>query len=142
MNTPRSPFASCLLFGLATLAGLMLIGMLGRFAWILLPVAAIAVFIWYRDRAQNVQHMQALRHHQHWEQMKRNILHLAARNHGLITPMDVVLASEMSLDEASRILEQMRMEGYAQLRVADNGSYVYHFDGILSHQQKLDSEQL
>jgi hypothetical protein len=46
------------------------------------------------------------------------------------------------LEEAGDILEQLRKKGYAKLRVAENGSYVYQIDGLLTPQQKRDSERL
>lgn len=129
-----------LFVGLALFSSLFTL--FARFGWIILIVAAAggAYWFWYKKNKARQQQQQAELEIR--ETAEKIVLTVAARNEGLVTPMEVVLASDMNLEEASEILEQLRSKGYAKLRVAENGSYVYELNGLLTLQQKRDAEKL
>lgn len=142
MKRPGNSCAGCLTLFVGLFVALILLGLFARYFWILLPVGIAAGFLLYRDRQRKQQ-----RHQQQAEQHVREtaekiVIRVAAQNQGLVTPMEVALASNLSLEEARDILEQLRKNGHAKLRVADSGSYVYQLDGLLTTQQKKESERL
>lgn len=123
-------------------------GPLSRYAWFLIIAAAAAVAYWINKKSAphspppSQEQVTRQNEPDDRENAEKIVLRIAAQNQGLVTPMEIAIASDLSMDEASRILEDMRKKGYASLRVADNGSYVYEIEGLLSMQQKKDSERL
>lgn len=75
-------------------------------------------------------------------QTDRAILALAVQSEGYLTAADVALRTDLTLDEASASLERIRHNGHATLRIAGNGTYVYHFGGILTEEEKRQSERV
>lgn len=78
----------------------------------------------------------------HIRQTDRAILALAVQNGGYLTAADVTLRTDQSLDEATASLERIRQNGHATLRIANNGTYVYHFGGILTEEEKRQAERV
>ncbi|GIP35040.1 hypothetical protein [Paenibacillus sp. J2TS4] len=75
-------------------------------------------------------------------QMEKVVLAIAVSQDGLVTPADIALRSDYSLDEAKQYLERLREQGFAQLKIADNGTYVYHLPYVLSYDQKKNAESI
>lgn len=142
MKLPGNSCAGCLTLFFASFVVLAILGWLAKYFWIVAILGIAAGVIWYRDK--NRKKLQQRQHieRQDRESAEKIVLRVAARNQGFVTPMEVVLESDLSLEEAGDILEQLRKKGYAKLRVAENGSYVYQIDGLLTPQQKRDSERL
>ncbi|MDF2657905.1 MAG: hypothetical protein K0Q94_696 [Paenibacillus sp.] len=141
-NTGGSSWLGCL----ALLVGLVLIfsllPLLVRFGWVILILAAVGSAYWFWHNKNKARQQQRQAELDIRETAEKIVLQIAARNEGLITPMEVVLASDMNLEEAGEMLEQLRIKGYAKLRVAENGSYVYELHGLLTPQQKKEAEKL
>ena len=57
--------------------------------------------------------------------VEQTILHCAKANGGVVTPTDVALAANISLDEAKTVLERLSDKGFAELRVRKSGLIVY-----------------
>jgi hypothetical protein len=73
---------------------------------------------------------------------EKTVLKIAAEHEGLVTASEVVMNSELSIDESTELLEQMREKGLAALRVADNGTYVYEFTSLMDRKRKKESERV
>jgi predicted transcriptional regulator len=126
----------------ASFVVLAILGWLAKYFWIVAIVGIAAGVIWYRSKNQTARREQKQSQQQTRESAEKIVLRVAARNQGFVTPMEVVLESNLSLEEAGDILENLHKKGYASLRVADNGTYVYELNGLLTPQQKRDSERL
>ncbi|MEF3310816.1 hypothetical protein PV433_18185 [Paenibacillus sp. GYB004] len=141
-KTGGSSWLGCL----ALLVGLVLIfsllPLLVRFGWVILIPAAAGGTYWFWHNKNKARQQQRQAELDIRETAEKIVLQIAARNEGLITPMELVLASDMNLEEAGELLEQLRKKGYAKLRVAENGSYVYELNGLLTPQQKREAEKL
>ncbi|MDF2719312.1 MAG: hypothetical protein K0R28_6237 [Paenibacillus sp.] len=142
MKLPGNSCAGCLTLFFASFVILAILGWLAKYFWIVAILGIAAGVIWYRDKNRKKLHERQHIERQDRESAEKIVLRVAARNQGFVTPMEVVLDSDLSLEEAGDILEQLRKKGYAKLRVAENGSYVYQIDGLLTPQQKRDSERL
>lgn len=133
----------CMTLFFASFVVLAILGWLAKYFWILLIIGIAAGVIWYRGKDRTARREEPKRSEQQTrESAEKIVLRVAARNQGFVTPMEVVLESNLSLEEAGDILEKLRKKGYASLRVADNGTYVYELNGLLTPQQKRDSERL
>ena len=56
-------------------------------------------------------------------------LRAAARNHGYITPAELVLESRgLSISDAKELLDQLTGEGWCEVDADENGRLVYHFE--------------
>ncbi|TMV52959.1 hypothetical protein FE783_01880 [Paenibacillus mesophilus] len=142
MKLPGNSCVGCITVFFAFFVVLAILGMLAKYFWILLIIGIIAGVIWYRGKDRSARREQKQSEPQTRESAEKIVLRVAARNQGFVTPMEVVLESNLSLEEAGDILEKLRKKGYASLRVADNGTYVYELNGLLTPQQKRDSERL
>lgn len=115
----------------------------GRGVLMILIVAILAIagcYAYYRyAKNQKAQLRAAQEQQNHNEKL---ILQLAADNNGYITAAEISLDSELSLDEASKLLDILKSKGACILRVSDNGTYVYQFDSLISHHDKLESERI
>lgn len=61
------------------------------------------------------------------EPLERTILRLAQQNAGRVSPVQVAAASDWTVDQAQKHLDQMVRRGLCELRVVKAGSVVYHF---------------
>lgn len=59
------------------------------------------------------------------------ILQLARKFHGRLTPVELASNTHLSLEEADKALEEFARKGYAEMTVTDSGSIVYEFSGFL-----------
>jgi hypothetical protein len=58
---------------------------------------------------------------------EKQVLQAAKEEEGCVTPALVALKTELSIDEAEKILEGMTQKGYASMQVNDDGRIEYHF---------------
>jgi len=79
--------------------------------------------------------------HESDHQIEKDILRLAVKKDGYLTATDLALNLDLTLEESTQILNDMRDNNYCVLRVADNGTYVYQFE-FLSDEQKKTSERV
>ena len=61
------------------------------------------------------------------EPLERSILRLAQENGGRVSAIQVAAASDWSVDQAQKHLDQMVRRGICELRVLKAGTVVYHF---------------
>ncbi|MGN7381653.1 hypothetical protein [Paenibacillus sp. SAFN-117] len=76
------------------------------------------------------------------QQLEKIVLAIAVSQDGLVTPADIALGSEFSLEVAKQYLESLREQGFAHLKIAENGTYVYHLPYVLSYDQKKNAESI
>jgi hypothetical protein len=70
---------------------------------------------------------QELERQDSWE---KTILQIAKKRRGVVTPALVVLESDLKLDEAEKVLQNLAARGYAEMRVKDNGTIDYRFPDL------------
>lgn len=61
------------------------------------------------------------------EDPEKTILRVAKQNGGFVTPGEVALEGELSVDEARKYLEKLAAKGNAEMRVRTSGVVVYFF---------------
>lgn len=61
------------------------------------------------------------------EPVEKTILRLARRNKGVVSPGEVALEGDCSLDEAKKALEKLAASGSAEMRVRSSGVVAYVF---------------
>lgn len=61
------------------------------------------------------------------EDPEKTILRVARKNGGFVTPGEVALEGELSVDEARKRLEKLAASGNAEMRVRQSGVVVYFF---------------
>ena len=61
------------------------------------------------------------------KEKEKVILQLAKNNFGKITPIDVAMKSQLSIEESENILKEMASKGHAEVRVSDSGNLYYEF---------------
>ena len=74
------------------------------------------------------------------ESIEKVILKTAKENEGIVSPGEVALRSDISLDEAKSYLEKLVKEGYADIRVKKTGMIVYVFPEFLSERRRSELE--
>lgn len=66
-----------------------------------------------------------------WEDENiRFILSVARKQHGYVTAADIAAQSEMTIQKAQSILNQLQKDGFADLSVAATGDILYYFAGF------------
>lgn len=65
------------------------------------------------------------------EDPEKTILKIARRNGGQVSPGEVALESQLSLEQAKKLLEKFAASGTAELRVRSSGVLVYVFPEFL-----------
>jgi hypothetical protein len=61
------------------------------------------------------------------EDPEKTILRVAKKNGGFVTPGEVALEGELSVDDSRKLLEKMAARGNAEMRVRSSGVVVYFF---------------
>ncbi|MGE3538005.1 MAG: hypothetical protein AB7N91_11310 [Candidatus Tectimicrobiota bacterium] len=97
----------------SVLTDLLLASLLG-----LLPIAAAAWLI-RRIRRQVVTRREA--------RLETTVLRLAAQHNGVLTVMDVVVNSTLSVDQAKRLLDQLNLKGVNDIHLSEQGIMTYTF---------------
>ncbi len=73
--------------------------------------------------------------------LEKTVLRLAKSNKGYVTPSEVALEGDISLDDAKKELERMASEGYAELKVSKSGVLIYVFPEFAMDREKMDFEE-
>ncbi|MDR2194377.1 MAG: NINE protein [Treponema sp.] len=63
--------------------------------------------------------------------IERAILKSAKQSHGILSPSDVALSANISLDQAKKELDDMVSKGYAEIRVKKSGGIAYIIPDML-----------
>ncbi|AEJ62450.1 hypothetical protein Spith_2195 [Spirochaeta thermophila DSM 6578] len=58
---------------------------------------------------------------------EKEILLVARRHGGVLTPTILAVETELTLKEAEKMLEQLASKGYASMEITDSGRIEYHF---------------
>lgn len=66
------------------------------------------------------------------ETLEHAILRAAKKNKGFVTPSDIALEADVSLEEAKAELEKLAKNGSAEMRVRKSGVIVYCFPDFMS----------
>lgn len=61
------------------------------------------------------------------ESPEKIILRIARKNSGQVTPGEVAIESDISIDEARKVLDELAKKGIAEIRVRSSGVLVYFF---------------
>ena len=61
------------------------------------------------------------------EPLERVILRMAEKGQGRVSPVHVAAASDWTVDQAQKALDQMVRRGLCELRVSKSGVVLYHF---------------
>ncbi len=61
------------------------------------------------------------------ESVEKAILRVARKNRGLVSPGEVALESDFTIDEARKALEAMATKGLAEMRIRQSGLIVFVF---------------
>jgi hypothetical protein len=62
---------------------------------------------------------------------ERSVLRIAQARSGLVTPSQVALDTQLSLEEAELLLDSMAKRGHASMEVREDGRLVYRFSEFL-----------
>lgn len=71
-----------------------------------------------------------------YEKIEREILSLIAQKGGRITPEEIALNSQMSVEDAKVHLDRMCENGSGELQVTESGRLVYVFLGFITADEK------
>jgi hypothetical protein len=69
-------------------------------------------------------------------EQEQRILALANANQGRVTVSEVALHCHLSIADSKTALDRMAAEGVAALQIADDGSFIYAFIGLLPANEK------
>ncbi len=61
------------------------------------------------------------------ESPEKTVLRVARKNAGFVTPGEVAIEGDMSVDEARKALDKLAKDGVAEIRVRSSGVIVYYF---------------
>ncbi len=75
------------------------------------------------------------------ESLERVILKAAKKNNGLVTPSDVALEGDISLEEAKKQLEKLVSKGFSEMRVTKSGTIVYLFNDFATDDSYKNLEE-
>lgn len=72
------------------------------------------------------------------ESVERMILKLAKQNKGILTPTEVALGANISIEEAKKHLETLVSKGFAEIRVRKSGAIVYTLPELMDNDSPLE----
>jgi predicted transcriptional regulator len=72
------------------------------------------------------------------ESVERRILKLAKQNKGILTPTEVALGANVSIEEAKKHLETLVSKGFAEIRVRKSGAIVYTLPELMDGDSPLE----
>ena len=72
------------------------------------------------------------------ENTERVILRLAKQNQGILTPTEVALEANISIEEAKKNLETLVSKGFAEIRVRKSGTIVYTLPEMMDGDSPLE----
>lgn len=70
------------------------------------------------------------------------VLQVASHYGGNVTASELAMRSKLSIRQATAVLDYFTKQNVAYLKISDNGTYVYQFEGIISQQDKDRAESL
>jgi TM2 domain-containing membrane protein YozV len=73
------------------------------------------------------------------DNIERLILKLAKHNCGIVTPSEVVIEGNISLEKARQHLEKMVIDGHAEMRVRKSGVIVFTFPEFMDNNSDFEN---
>jgi predicted transcriptional regulator len=73
------------------------------------------------------------------EHIERIILRVAKQNKGIMTPSEVALEANISLEESKKYLDTLVNKGFAELRVRQTGTVVYTIPEMMDSDSPLEN---
>jgi len=73
--------------------------------------------------------------HRAQQRAERRILNIIAEKKGRITPEEVAMVTEMTVNEARQELDRLCVEGAGELQVTESGQTSYVFSGFMSPEE-------
>jgi TM2 domain-containing membrane protein YozV len=70
------------------------------------------------------RHAEPVRAH---ESIERTILRTARRNGGTVTPGEIAIEGDWTIEQAQKALEKLAAAGHAEMRIRESGVIDYHF---------------
>lgn len=64
------------------------------------------------------------------DSLEKQVLQVARERRGVVTPALVVLHTDLKLEEAEKVLENLAARGHAEMRVKENGTIDYVFSDL------------
>jgi hypothetical protein len=74
--------------------------------------------------------------------IEKVILRTAKANSGIITPSEVALEGDITMDEAKKYLDKITAQGFAEMRIKKNGVIVYCFPDFLKETKEAGYEDI
>jgi hypothetical protein len=74
------------------------------------------------------------------ESIEKVILRTAKKNDGIVTPSEVALNGDISLEQAKQCLEKLAKKGFAEMRIKKNGVIVFCFPEFMQETKSSDFE--
>lgn len=114
------------------------------FNFIVIGIAvAIAVFISNRRKANKAKEQQTPAQKSTFELTDEMIMRFANLKGGIISAQELSSQTSLNKQQAQQRLEGLVNNGYAQLRVSDNGNILYDFkQNIIDNNEKKNSQLL
>ncbi|PIY13089.1 MAG: hypothetical protein COZ18_00560 [Flexibacter sp. CG_4_10_14_3_um_filter_32_15] len=108
-------------------------GLLGGFALGGIPALG-GFFLWRASRMGQRKFLM--------NKYERQILEAASQNGGHLTPTELAMKTDLTLQESKKVLETMQLEGYAELKISSNGSILFYFRELDKGDNYAESELL
>ncbi len=86
-----------------------------------IPMTAAFVLFFMMKRQKKAAILQKENFYEH------QIFYLARSRNGRITITEIVMELSISAEEAKKIMDQLVVKGFCELRLAESGTLVYHF---------------
>jgi len=74
------------------------------------------------------------------EGREKMVLRIAAARGGKVTPEEVAMESNLTVDQAQKLLDELCTQGAGQLQVTEQGGLVYTFSGLLSEAERKSAQ--
>ncbi|CAM3348256.1 MULTISPECIES: hypothetical protein [Brevibacillus] len=104
--------------------------------FLLIGVLPVLLGGWLLFAAKNNSKLRKL------DALENLVLQIASRNGGNLTASELAMNSKLSITQANEVLGHFTKQNVAYLKIANNGTYVYQFEGIISQQDKDQAESL
>jgi hypothetical protein len=71
-----------------------------------------------------------------YEELENTIFKVAENRGGRLTPIELAMDTDLTLEEAKALLEKWALNGYVTIKVSEGGALVYDFAGITTEKEK------
>ncbi|MBM7604381.1 hypothetical protein JOC75_002354 [Metabacillus crassostreae] len=71
-----------------------------------------------------------------YEELENTIFKVAENRGGCLTPIELAMDTDLTLEEAKALLEKWALNGYVTIKVSEGGALIYDFKGITTETEK------